>query len=57
MSSMLNPAISRSRVFELTSEEWAVLVAGALLAVAGIAAVSPDVTSLDSPPSWSATSA
>ena len=29
MSSMLNPAISRSRIFELTSEEWALLFAGA----------------------------
>jgi hypothetical protein len=48
MSSMLSPAISRSRIFELTSEEWAVLFAGALLTVAGIASVSPDVTT------WSA---
>ena len=44
MPSMLNPAISRSRIFELTSEEWALLLAAALLTVAGIAAVSPDVT-------------
>jgi hypothetical protein len=48
MSSMLNPAISRSRIFELTSEEWAVLFAGAVLTVAGIAGISPDVTT------WSA---
>jgi len=48
MSSMLNPAISRSRIFELTSEEWAVLFAGVLLTVAGIAAVSANVTA------WSA---
>lgn len=44
MSSMLNPAISRSRFFELTSEEWALMFAAALLAVAGIAAISPSVT-------------
>ncbi len=48
MSSMLNPAFSRPRIFELTSEEWALLFAAALLTVAGIAAVSPDVTT------WSA---
>jgi glycosyltransferase involved in cell wall biosynthesis len=35
MSSMLNPAISRSRFFELTSEEWALLFAAALLSAAG----------------------
>ncbi len=44
MSSMLNPAISRSRIFELTSEEWALMFAAALLTVAGIAAISPSVT-------------
>jgi hypothetical protein len=44
MSPMLNQAISRARIFELTSEEWALLFAAALLTVAGIAAVSPDVT-------------
>jgi len=48
MSPMLNQAISRARIFELTSEEWALLFAAALLTVAGIAAVSPDVTT------WSA---
>jgi hypothetical protein len=48
MSSMLNPAISRSRIFELTSEEWALLFAAVLVTVAGIAAVSPAVTT------WSA---
>ena len=48
MSSMLNPAISRTRIFELTSEEWALMFAAALLTVAGIAAISPDVTT------WSA---
>jgi hypothetical protein len=48
MSSMLNPAISRSRFFELTSEEWALLFAAALLSAAGVAAVSPNVTT------WSA---
>ena len=40
MSSMLNPAISQPRIFELTSEEWVLLLAGALMTVAGIAAIS-----------------
>ena len=44
MPSMLNPAVSRSRFFELTSEEWALMFAAALLSVAGIAAISPSVT-------------
>lgn len=44
MSSMLNPSISRSRFFELTSEEWALMFAAALLSVAGISAISPSVT-------------
>jgi hypothetical protein len=48
MSPMLNQAISQARIFELTGEEWALLFAAALLTVAGIAAVSPDVTT------WSA---
>ena len=44
MPSMLNPAVSRSRFLELTSEEWALMFAAALLSVAGIAAISPSVT-------------
>ena len=44
MSSMLNPAVSRSRIFELTTDEWALMFAAALVSVAGIAAISPSVT-------------
>ncbi len=44
MPSMLNPGITRTRFFELTSEEWMLLFAAAMLTVAGIAAISPDVT-------------
>jgi hypothetical protein len=44
MPSMLNPAVSRARFFELTTEEWGLLFGGALLTVAAIASVSADVT-------------
>ena len=48
MSTMLSPAISRTRIFELTIEEWVLMFAMALVTVAGIAAISPHVTT------WSA---
>jgi hypothetical protein len=44
MPSMLNPGAGRTRILELTNEEWAVLFAGALVTVAGVAGIRADVT-------------
>src|SRR5437762_12248335 len=44
MPSMLNPGVGRTRILELTNEEWLVLFAGSLMTVAAVAAIRTDVT-------------